>query len=250
MLVNFIVNNFAISDTAASVVFIIGLLLCMAVPYLLGSLNFAIIISKLFYHDDIRRHGSGNAGATNMLRTYGKLAGAVTFLLDLLKSVVGVAFAYLILGGFFFGVPFGGIPVDDGAIVFSTNIMGTSVAGVFAVLGHMFPCFYKFKGGKGVVSGAAVILLTSPITFLVLLIVFIIVVAGTKFVSLGSIMCVLLYPVFLSSFKNSTGTNDGWSILCSFIIMGLVIFMHRENLKRLYHGEESKISFKKKNKQE
>ena len=232
MLVSFLTNHFSLEGGAFFAVFIAGILLCMVIPYLFGSLNFAIIISKLFYHDDIRKYGSGNAGTTNMLRTYGKLPAAATLLLDMSKGAVSVLFGLLILGD---GV---GKMVGDSAVI---SMGGTYLAGLFAVLGHMFPCFYRFKGGKGVATTAVVVLCTNPIVFCILLLVFLVIVIGTKMISLGSVMCMLVYPLLLSRFAPTQPEG----VLISFLIAALVIFMHRSNIKRIWEGKESKISFKK-----
>lgn len=220
MLVSYLINHFSLTDGAFYAIFIAGIVLCMVIPYLFGSLNFAIIISKIFYRDDIRKYGSGNAGTTNMLRTYGKLPAAATLLLDMSKGALSVLLGYLILG----------------------NTFGTYLAGLFAVLGHMFPCFYKFRGGKGVATTAVVVLCTNPIVFAILLVIFLIIVIGTKMISLGSIMCMLFYPILLFRF---TSENAKAGVLISFLIAGLVIFMHRSNIKRIWEGKESKISLKK-----
>lgn len=213
------------------ILFAVLAIICIAVPYLLGSLNFAIIISKLRYGQDIRNYGSGNAGMTNMLRTYGKGAAAVTLLCDMLKAVVSVT-----LGSALLGLAFGGY-----------------MAGFFCMLGHMFPIFYKFKGGKGVASTAAMILVLNPPVFLILFIVFAIIVLGTKYVSLASIMSVLLFPVFLHRVDTITtewyqmnGTMWGPDVLFAVLIAVTVVFMHRSNIKRLLDGTESKISLGKK----
>lgn len=217
-LITNIIKNNSLEGSALYAVLFLGVILCMIIPYLLGSLNFAIIISKIFYHDDIRKYGSGNAGMTNMLRTYGKLPALATLLLDMSKGAIAVVFGMLIFAGF-----------------------GTAIAGLFAVLGHMFPCFYKFKGGKGVATTAMIILVTNPLVFLVLLVVFLIIVIGTKYVSLASIMCAMIYPLILSKFS-----TFGFDVLCAFLIAGLVVFMHRSNIKRIWEGKESKISLKSK----
>jgi glycerol-3-phosphate acyltransferase PlsY len=215
-LVTCIIHDNALDGPALWALILGGVLICMIIPYLLGSLNFAIIISKIFYRDDIRKYGSGNAGMTNMLRTYGKLPAAATLILDMLKGALSVWFGMLIFAD-----------------------IGSAVAGLFVVLGHMFPCFYKFKGGKGVATTAMVVLATDPVTFLVLFVVFLIIVIGTKYVSLASVMCMLVYPFLLAKFNNM-----GFNVLSAFIVAALVIFMHRSNIKRLREGKESKISFK------
>lgn len=237
MLVNYLTENFFPLNTAGYyIVHAAGILLCMILPYLLGSLNFAIIISKLFYHDDIRKYGSGNAGTTNMLRTYGKLPAAATLLLDMSKGAVSVLLGFLILGN--------GEFLSD--TEYSGAFAGTYIAGLFAILGHMFPCFYRFKGGKGVATTAVVVLCTNPVVFTILLLAFIIIVAGSKMISMGSVMCMLLYPVLLYRFSlQGEIVTQPQGVLISFLIAALVIFMHRSNIKRIWEGKESKLSFKK-----
>ena len=231
MLVNYLTENFFPLGTAGYyIIHAVGILLCMVLPYLLGSLNFAIIISKIFYRDDIRKYGSGNAGTTNMLRTYGKLPAAATLLLDMSKGAISVLLGLLILGT--------GVYTEAG---YTSVFSGTYIAGLFAILGHMFPCFYRFKGGKGVATTAVVVLCTNPFLFAILLLAFVIIVAGSKMISLGSVMCMLLYPVLMSRLA----AEQPQGILISFLIAALVIFMHRSNIKRIWEGKESKLSFKK-----
>ena len=218
--------NPASSQTLLVIIMILCYLLSMIVPYLLGSINTAILVSKHKYGDDIRNHGSGNAGLTNVLRTYGKKAALITLAGDTLKAVVSVAFGYLFMG-----------------------YQTAYIAALFCMLGHMFPCYYRFKGGKGVLVSAASLLLLDPITLAIELVIFIILVAGTKFVSLGSIMAALLMPLILSRIANMTGNVAvalGLPAIISIIMAVLVVFMHRKNIKRLLNGTENKISFKKK----
>lgn len=220
---------------AAGAIVAAGVVLCMVIPYLLGSLNFGLIISGKKYHDDIRNHGSGNAGTTNMLRTYGKKAAILTMAGDMLKAVIAVGLGYLILNL--------NIVSADGASS-ASDPLGAAIAGLFVMLGHMFPCFFKFKGGKGVATAAMVILMIHPITFLICLLVFVIIVVGTKFVSLGSIMGLILYPVVLNAFAPDRGSN-----VFAIIMALLVVWAHRANIRRLLDGKESKISlFQKKEK--
>lgn len=216
----------------------IGLvLLTILIPYLLGSVNSAIIVSKVLYRDDIRKYGSGNAGMTNMLRTFGKKAAVLTLLGDVLKTVIAV-----FVGAFFLGFQY--------AKSFSLGF-GSYLAALFCILGHVFPVYYRFKGGKGVLCTATAIAILSPITFGILLLVFAIIVGFTKYVSLGSIMCAMMYPLFLfKSLQVATGggTPLGYMLLISFSIAGLLVWCHRTNIGRLMRGEENKLSFKKKDK--
>ncbi len=200
---------------------IVGCVLCIIVPYILGSVNFAIIISGKTYKQDIREFGSKNAGMTNMMRVYGKRAAGLTLLGDALKAVVAGLFGYAMLGQ-----------------------LGAYIAGTACVIGHMFPIFFKFKGGKGVVTTAVTILMCNPFVFLVLFLIFVIIVLGTKYISLGSVMCMLLYPFLLSGID--TWLNGGCPyVLFALLIAVLVIYKHKENIKRLREGKESKFSFKK-----
>ncbi len=208
-------------------------LLAIAVPYLLGSLNFGIILSKLFFHEDIRNYGSGNAGTTNMLRTYGKRAAVLTLVCDMLKGVVAILVGALVLN------PAAYAPVD-----------GIALAALFVILGHCFPCFYHFKGGKGVATFAIVILVTRPLIFVLLLFIFAVIVAGTRFISLASIICALMFPVLLNRLETVDYYPMGWFHLVAVAIALLIVFMHRANIKRLLAGKESKVSFSKKQKTE
>lgn len=234
-----IVESFQLSGAAAAAVYVCAILLCMVIPYLLGSLNFGLIISRNKYHDDIRKHGSGNAGTTNMLRTYGKGAAVATLIGDMLKAAVAVGLGYLLIN---FQVD---VYTEAGkwAGAFGEK-PGAAVAGLFVMLGHMFPCFYKFKGGKGVATMAMVILMLNPIAFLILLGIFIIIAACTRYVSLASIMGAILCPIILTAFEQAKGSF--MTGITSVLMAVLVVFMHRENIKRLKDGKESKLSFRKK----
>lgn len=196
------------------------ILLCMIPSYLLGSLNFALILSRRFFGEDVRQKGSGNAGMTNMLRNYGKGAAALTLLGDALKAVVSSLIGYVVFG-----------------------VTGAYIAGLFCILGHMFPIYYRFKGGKGVVTTAVMILMLNPVIFLILLAVFLLIVLGTRFISLGSVMCVMIWPLILQRMEGA-----GAPVLMAMAIAALVVFMHRENIKRLLRGEENKVSSGKKKK--
>lgn len=213
-------DMFAMAESTRLVVIVIGFLLVMLSAYLLGSINFAILISGKRYHEDIRTHGSKNAGMTNMMRTYGKKAAAMTLLGDAFKAVVAILIGYLFLGQ-----------------------LGADLAALFCVIGHMFPIFFHFRGGKGVVTVAASILMTNPVVFVILLLIFAIIVLGTKYISLGSIMCMLFYPLFLKAFPifGYYSPHELFAVLMAL----LVIAKHYDNIRRLWQGKENKFSFKK-----
>ncbi|MBE6533771.1 MAG: glycerol-3-phosphate 1-O-acyltransferase PlsY [Ruminococcaceae bacterium] len=197
----------------------IAVILC---AYLLGSINFAIIISGKKYKDDIRSHGSKNAGMTNMMRTYGKSAAVFTLVGDALKAVVSCVIGYLVMGQ-----------------------LGAYAAGLFCMVGHVFPLYYGFKGGKGVVTAAATVLMTDPLVFLILIVLFIIMVAIWRYISLASITCIGLYPLVLSfTTKNFAGKISPF-ILFTVLMAFLIIGKHWPNIQRLREGTESKFSFKK-----
>lgn len=201
-----------------------GFILTAIIAYTLGSLNFALILSKRMYGEDIREFGSKNAGTTNMARTYGKKAALFTILGDILKGIVSV-----VIGSFILGATLGGY-----------------FAGLMCVIGHVFPVFYGFRGGKGVATAAAVILIVNPTVFLVVLGVFVLTVALTRYVSLGSCLAAAIFPFMTFQFIAGKLPNWGIAFLCSFIMAILVICKHHTNLKRLANGQESKFAFKKK----
>ena len=206
------------NDTSVAVVHIAGALLSILLAYLLGSINPAVLISRVFYKDDIRRHGSKNAGTTNMLRTYGKGAAAATFALDLSKAALAVLLGLWIWG-----------------------FNGRALSGFFVVFGHMFPIFHRFNGGKGVACLAMVVLLISPITFAFLLAIFLVGAIGTRMVSFGSMMAALLYPLILQAFYTVPDLSVAMAVLCAVF----VVFAHRENIKRIRTGTEHKIELSK-----
>ena len=221
----------------------IGFVLLLIVgSYLFGSINSSIIISKLLYRDDIRKHGSGNAGMTNMLRTYGKGAAGLTLLGDMLKTALAI-----VLAGILFGFNYaGGLSVGDGLCY---------VAGLFAVIGHIFPIYYGFKGGKGVLATATMALILTPVPFLILLLLFVLIVWISKYVSLGSVTTAILYPVMLHGFftvmfSEAQHTMPGLAAFSTIALACIIVWCHRGNLVRISNGTERKISFKKKPKAE
>ena len=209
-------------------------LLIVTVSYLLGSINSAIIVSRVLYHDDIRKHGSGNAGLTNTLRTYGGRAAVLTLLGDVLKTVIAILFAAVLFGFNYVK----GVSTGEGFCY---------VAGLFSVLGHIFPIYYKFKGGKGVLSTAAMVLMLAPGVFLLLLILFVLIVFMSRYVSLGSICAAGLFPIVLHSYflVILKAQPFGLITLTSVILAVMIIVFHKENIKRIQSRTERKLSFKK-----
>lgn len=209
------------------------------VSYLLGSLNFSIILSKVVKKKDIRKSGSGNAGATNMMRTYGIKAAVGTMLGDIFKVAIGIIVAFAILG-----VPMKYIftnPADAAEI--QRVVLYKEFAGLFCVLGHIFPLYFKFKGGKGVAACTGMVIIVDWRIALILFVIFVSVILISKWISLGSIVIAILYPVLIFVFYKN------WILsLVALLFTAIVIIAHRENIKRLIKGEENKISLKNKKK--
>lgn len=224
---SWLVDTLGVGNTTASIwLMLAAAVLCAVIAYILGSINPAIIISNILFKDDIRNHGSGNAGSTNVLRTFGKKMAALIFVLDLSKAVIACLIGKLLLA-----------------------TMGGAIGGLFVIVGHTAPIFYKFKGGKGAACLAGVALAISPWSFIILFPTFILIVLMSRYVSLGSIMVSMLFPVVHRAFHvNDAHPDEGWTLLASIFIMGIVVFMHRSNIKRLMNGTESKISLGSKKK--
>lgn len=201
------------------------------IAYLVGSINFSIIISKRMAGFDVREKGSGNAGTTNMLRSVGVKAAAITLLCDILKGVVVILIAILI-GNIVDGL-------DDALLV--------QLAGIFVIIGHTFPIFFGFKGGKGIATSLGVLLMINWQIGLICLVFALILMVITRMVSVGSIAAAILFPVLVIFIgQNYIVPVNNWSYLIfSIIVAVLVLFNHRENLKRIFTGKENKISFKK-----
>lgn len=195
--------------------------------YCIGSISFSIIISKKVAGFDVREKGSGNAGSTNVLRTVGKKAAVLTLICDVLKGVVAVLIATLV----------GKIWKElDGALL-------VQLAGIFVIIGHTFPIFFKFKGGKGVATSLGVLLITNWQIGLICLVFALVLMALTRMVSVGSIGAAILYPV-LTIFITQNYIVTGNYIISSIIIAVLVVFNHRSNVKRLLSGTENRINLK------
>lgn len=214
---------------------VLAIVLVALVGYLLGSIVFGVLISKALYHDDVRTHGSGSAGMTNMIRNYGKMAGALTAIGDVAKGVAAVFVASWLFR----------VLLPDSAI---EPMAGAYIAGIFAVIGHTKPVWFGFKGGKGVLVGAGVALATGPVVCVVLVLVFAVEFAITRIVSLGSIIVAGLYPIFAILFWYWRGANLPSLIIigvCAVIMGVMVIYMHRSNIQRLRDGTEYRFTKKK-----
>ena len=199
------------------------------VAYLCGCFNGAVIVSKYILRDDVRTHGSGNAGLTNFYRTFGGPLTLVVILMDVVKAVVAV-----LIGEWIFGSVLG-----HGALPWV--ILGKYWAGLFCMLGHMFPCMFKFKGGKGILSGGTIANMIDWRLALVCWGGFLILAVLTRWVSLGSLSTGITFPVMTWILYHN------WILLILGIIIGaLILWKHRGNLQRLLKGEESKFSLHRK----
>ena len=207
---------------------VLASILSAAAAYLLGSVSFAIVVSKSLYHQDVRQFGSGNAGMTNILRTYGKKAAALTLAGDFLKGVTAVLISRLIFAAM-------GVTLFDGAYV----------GGLFAILGHLYPVYFGFRGGKGILTSIGIIAVINPFVFLGLLIIGLPLIFLTKIVSVGSLAGAVCYP-FLTLLVDFWQGGVSWlDFSFSLVIALLVIWMHRSNIKRLLNGTENRFGSKK-----
>ena len=228
---------------------VIKILSVMLIAYLLGSLNIAIIVTKIFTGKDIRTMGSGNGGFTNVMRSVGVTAGVITFVGDFLKCVISV-----LIGGFLLKT----LNTD----YFSQQELwkyGEYLAGMCCFLGHIYPVYFKFKGGKGVVTVAALAAVINFPVFLIAFVAFAIVFVCTRIVSISSIISAVVlffatfFVLYFYNYKGIGNVTLEYVIAVSsatFIICGSVIVKHRANIQRLVKGEEKKLVLKKKDKTE
>lgn len=199
---------------------------CVCIAYLLGSFNTAIIISRIFGKRDIRDYGSKNAGATNTLRVMGKGAALCVVVFDALKGVAAVLFARY------------------APIIFAVediNHTAEYLAALAVVAGHVFPVYFGFKGGKGIMTSIAVIFVLDWEIGIILLVTCVVIMLLTRYVSLGSCIGALMFPMLVYMFHE----DNGLFIAVSLIMALSALFMHRTNIVRLMRGTESKLSFKK-----
>ena len=207
---------------------VLATILAAAAAYLLGSVSFAVVVSKGLYHQDVRQFGSGNAGMTNILRTYGKKAAALTLAGDFLKGIAAVVIGRLIFAAM-------GVTLFDDVYV----------GGLFAILGHLYPVYFGFRGGKGILTSIGIIAVINPLVFVGLLIIGLPLIFLTKIVSVGSLAGAVCYPILTLLVDSFQGGIRWLDFSFSVVIALLVIWMHRANIKRLLNGTENRFGGKK-----
>ncbi|HED36895.1 MAG TPA: glycerol-3-phosphate 1-O-acyltransferase [Ignavibacteria bacterium] len=214
----------------------------IVLSYLIGSIPTSIIVSKAAKGIDIRNYGSGNAGGTNVMRVLGWKLGLMVIILDALKGVLAV----VIVARIYYGtIPFhNATPFDDFTLI-------QIIAGISAVIGHIWTVFAGFRGGKGIATALGMLLMITTVDMLVAIGVFVVVVSISKYISLGSLLGAITVPLTLIVRENLFNVNiHGYNTILPFavLITLLVIFTHRKNVIRLINGSENKLSFSKKKK--
>ena len=217
-----------LSDIGAA--FALPAILTAVIAYFCGCFNGAVIVSKYILHDDIRTHGSGNAGLTNFFRTFGGPLTFAVILCDVLKAVIAI-----LAGGFLVGA----LIVDDAPVL----VMAKYWAACFCLLGHMFPCMFGFKGGKGILSGGTIAIMLDWRLALLVWGGFLILAVLTRYVSLGSVFAAAAFPVGTWLFVSYNPVM----MALALSLGGLVLYIHRANIHRLLTGTEHKFSLHKKN---
>ncbi len=197
---------------------LLHLLSCAILGYLLGNFQTGVIVGRLIARKDLRMYGSGSSGATNAMRVLGKKAGILTLLGDIAKGMIAVEIGILLLG-------------RDGGLA----------AGLFVVIGHIWPAFFGFNGGKGIATTLGVLLILQPLYAAIIIIVMAILICATRTVSLSNLLGIGTY-LLLNTI--TAGMNQDWILICFGLpLAGLVIFAHRDNIQRLNWGTEAKIDF-------
>ena len=204
----------------------------VVLAYLLGSINFAVIFSKVFMKKDVREVGSGNVGTTNVMRSAGFVPGALTFLCDALKGFVACYVGKMVFQ------TLSDVRGDD------LGVLGAYICGLLCMIGHVFPVFFKFKGGKGVATSVGIFAVCAPIAIALGLAVFAVITLATKYVSLASLSATVVVVVTSVIFRLTDGYL-GWQIVLA-VCMGLIVFLkHGDNIKRLLNGTENEVGGKK-----
>jgi len=216
----------------------VAILITSVLSYLVGSVDFAILVTKHYQKKDIRECGSGNAGMTNVMRSVGKKAGIITFVGDVLKGAVAVVAGYFILKAFA-----GDFPDAD-----YIALCGAYIAGIFDILGHIFPLYFGFKGGKGVATSVGIMAVTDWRVCLMVIAVFAIVVVATRYISAGSVLGAFTFVVATILLRGLDSQSPDYfvavSIIAGIIIGFSVMFKHKANVQRLIAGTESKFKIK------
>lgn len=211
------------------------LILTVIFAYLIGSINFAVIFSKAFTKKDIRESGSGNAGATNVMRVNGIVPGILTFVFDALKGFVAceagkIVFNYYYAEGANFGL--------------TSAYAGAYICAVACMVGHIFPIFFGFKGGKGVATSVGIFSVCCPIAIIIGLAVFAILTVISRYVSLSSLVATIVVVTLATVFRNDQ-TPMITQVICCFIMATLIYYKHISNIKRLISGTENRIGGKR-----
>ena len=191
--------------------------------YLIGALPSSVWIGMKFYNTDVREHGSGNAGATNTFRVLGKRAGIIVLILDILKACIAVTLLSSLSG--------------------NLNIEFKLALGLVAVLGHIFPIYIGFRGGKGIASLLGVIIAIQPEAAIMSIVVFLVTLVASRFVSLSSMFAACAFPVLIFFYYEETNHS---LIIFSIMVAVLVIFTHKKNIERMFKNEESKVTLLRK----
>ncbi len=199
----------------------------LVIAYLLGSIPTSVWFGKIFYKLDLRNYGSGNAGATNALRVFGNRAGAIVLLLDAMKGFLAVYLSHFSATAF----------LNENHFIVYQLLLGT-----MALLGHVFPVFAGFRGGKGIATLVGIAIAMFPLAVLICLAVFLLFFLPTRYVSLGSMAAALTFPVVIIFILQSTLLAE---IIFALAVAVFVPFTHLKNIKRLIKGQENKLLFKK-----
>ena len=245
-----IFGNVAFAPPEVKIALIVAFAIIAIVSYLLGSISFAVIFTKKFAHTDVREHGSGNAGMTNVMRTAGKLPGILTFLGDFLKGTASSALGMILINPLTNALVLAQGKNFTGEYVFP--VIAGAFAGLFCLIGHMWPIFFGFRGGKGVATIVGLAVSFSPLTSLTCFALFGVLLLITKIVSISSIIAVAsATPVHLIFFKAQEyplfTEDSAWVVSLLIATMSvLIIARHHENIVRLFKGTERKIGSKKK----
>ncbi|MBQ2388556.1 MAG: glycerol-3-phosphate 1-O-acyltransferase PlsY [Clostridia bacterium] len=221
---------------------LLALLLAIVISYLLGSINFAVIVSKIFAREDVRNMGSGNAGMTNVIRSVGLLPGIITFVGDFLKGIVApIVGKYLLFPIIFENAP-------DCISPYFSPTYGLYICGFFCIIGHAYPIFFGFRGGKGVSTSIAVLYCIDWVVATFVLLTFLAIFLITKIISIGSIVGAFEFSVFnlLINMNKGLPTSEFIYIIILSVATSLVVILkHKQNIIRLHNGDEKQLSSRK-----